>query len=98
MICKINAVFWKQEKILAFFFQVSLSLIVLSVFHSCEKPVKFLPFYWVDAQEYGMLSFSIFLGSVSLWIYSIKEREKDYAVLKMLGIGQMKLQRQLQLV
>lgn len=80
---------------LAFFFEVSLCLVVLSVFNSEEKCVDFLPYYWINAQEYGILSFSIFLGCLSLWLYSIREREKDFSILKMLGIKQMKLQMEL---
>lgn len=98
MIQKINGVFWEREKLLAFFFEVSLCLVVLSMFNSGgEKCVDFLPYYWISAQEYGILTFSIFLGFLSLWLYSIKEREKDFSILKMLGITQMELQRELQL-
>ena len=97
MVHKVNTMFWKKEKMLAFFESLSLCLVVLSVFCISDKKSVFLPYYWFSGQEYGILAFSIFLGFLFLWLYGIKEREKDYVILKMLGITQIKLQKELHL-
>lgn len=97
MVHKVNKMFWKRERLLAFFESLSLCLIVLSVFCINDKKSIFLPYYWLTGQEYGILAFSIFLGFLFLWLYGIKEREKDYAILKMLGIPQRNIQTKLHL-
>ncbi len=96
LVKKVNAAFWKSERMLLYFLCISLLLVVLSVISPDRRCVDFLLLYWIKKQEYGILSFSIFLGFLSLWLYSIKEREKDYRILKMLGINQLILYKELQ--
>ena len=96
MVKKVNAAFWKSERMLLYFLCISLLLVVLSVINPDRRCVDFLLLYWIKKQEYGIIAFSIFLGFLSLWLYSIKEREKDYRILKMLGVNQIILYRELQ--
>lgn len=96
MVKKVNAAFWKSERMLLYFLCISLLLVVLSVINLDRRCVDFLLLYWIKKQEYGIIAFSIFLGFLSLWLYSIKEREKDYRILKMLGVNQIILYRGLQ--
>ena len=77
MIKKVNAAFWKSERMLLYFLCISLLLVVLSVINPDRRCVDFLLLYWIKKQEFGIIAFSIFLGFLSLWLYSIKEREKE---------------------
>ena len=77
MVKKVNAAFWKSERMLLYFLCISLLLVVLSVINPDRRCVDFLLLYWIKKQEYGIIAFSIFLGFLSLWLYSIKEREKE---------------------
>lgn len=78
--------FWKQEKPLAFFYVLSLWMIPAAMMIlTGDFCVDNILIFILRQEEAGFLVFSIFLGFYLLWQYAMKEREKEIAVIKMLG-------------
>lgn len=80
-----------------FFCNISLCLFVISILLLNKKYETCFLYEWMKGEEIGILSFSIFLGYLFVWYYSIEERKREFSVLQMLGISRWKLQWNLQL-
>lgn len=81
-----NKIFWKREKMLAFFYLCSLTLLLSSILLYCGESVKKASFlFCIKGGAFGILCLSIGLGFFIVWLQSIEERKEDFFVLRRIG-------------
>lgn len=91
-------IFWQKEKILRFFYVLSLTLVtgvILLFYGDSIKKCSFT--YWVKSGMYGMLVLSILIGFFIVWLQCLEERKEDFAILYRLGVKKSILVLTLQL-
>jgi len=87
-----NKIFWKREKMLAFFYLCSLTLLLSSILLYCGESVKKASFlFCIKGGAFGILCLSIGLGFFIVWLQSIEERKEDFFVLRRIGTSKSAL-------
>lgn len=82
-----SKVFWKKEKIMAFFYLCSLALVFSSLLLYCGNSVKKASFlFYIRGGVFGVLCLSIGIGFFIVWLQSLEERKEDFLILHMIGI------------
>lgn len=93
-----NKIFWEKEKILAFFYIISLILLfsaMLLFFGHSVKDCSFI--FCVKSGIYGGLCLSVLIGFFIVWLQSLEERKQDFVILSRIGVRKSILILSLQL-